>query len=455
MKTINKKIFKDYDIRGIYPTDLNKETAFIIGKAFATFLNVKEIAVGRDMRLSGKELFDSFTQGILETGTNVINLGLITTDMLYFATGKYRFGGGAVITASHNPSEWNGFKLSKSGAVAISKDTGIKQIEKITLSKKFKTAKRKGKIIKKNIYPDWINHIFSFIDEKKLKPLKIVVDAGNGMAGKIIPLIKPRLPGKIIPLYFKLDGSFPHHIPSPLEAKNLVDLQKKIKETQASLGMAFDGDADRVFLVDDKAEIISGTIMTAMVAKMLLKNNKGATILYNAICGRIVPQTIQKYGGKSKRVRVGHTYIKQYMRDEDALFAGEHSGHYYFKENYYADSGIIAALIVLELISSEGKKLSQIKKEFDIYPASGEINFEVEDIPEIIQSVKNKFQTAKSIDEIDGVSVWYNNYWFNIRASKTEPLLRLNLEADNQKILAEKTKEVISLLESQGAKRKT
>ncbi len=406
------------------------------------------------MRLSSKELFAGLTAGIRETGTSVVDLGLITTDMLYFATGYYGFGGGVMITASHNPSEWNGFKLSKKGAVAISKDTGLKDIEKIAFSGRFKKGKSLGKLIKKHIYPDWLKHIFSFIDQKKLKPFKIVVDAGNGMAGKIMPLVSRQIPGEIIPLYFELDGSFPNHLPSPIEAKNLVDLQTKIKQTKASLGMAFDGDADRVFLVDDKAQVVSGTIMTAMVAKMLLKKKPAATILYNAICGRIVPQIVKKYGGYAKRVRVGHTFIKQYMREENALFAGEHSGHYYFKDNYYADSGIIAALVVLELISTEGKKLSEIRKEFDLYPSSGEINFVVSDIQQITDAIKKEFKDASSIDELDGVSVWYPNYWFNVRASKTEPLMRLNVEADDQKILKQKVKQLIAFLETRGAKRK-
>lgn len=450
---IEPVIFKDYDIRGTYPEQINYEIAKLIGKALTVFLKSKVVAVGRDMRLSGEEIFKGFTDGVMEQGVDIIDLGLISTDMLYFATGKYKFDG-AMITASHNPSQWNGFKFGKSGAIAISGATGINDIKDLAIKGEFPVSEIKGTMTQKDIMSDWVNHALSFIDYQNLSPLKIVVDAGNGMAGKIMPEVDKKLPGEFIGLYYNLDGSFPNHVPSPIEPKNMVDLQKKVLAEKADVGMAFDGDADRVFLVDGEGEIVSGTVMTALVAKMLLEKNKDEIVLYNAICGRIVPQTIEKYGGKGVRVRVGHTYIKQHMRDYNAVFCGEHSGHYFFRENFFADSGLIAALIVLELISKEKKKLSDLRKDFDIYPQSGEINFIVSDIPVLLKSIKNNHKDAQNIDELDGLSFWYQDFWFNMRSSKTEPLLRLNIEADNKELLKKVTMTLIAEIESSGGKRK-
>jgi phosphomannomutase len=301
---------------------------------------------------------------------------------------------------------------------------------------------------------DWKQKILSLIDVSSLKPLSVVVDAGNGMAGKLVPYAFDTLPFKLTTMFMDLDGHFPNHVPNPLIESNTADLKKKILEIGADVGLTFDGDADRVFLVDDKGRMVSGTVTTALLAKYILQKHPDELILYNAICGRIVPQTIEKYGGKFKRVRVGHSYIKTYMRETNAIFAGEHSGHYYFREFFAAESGVLTALMVLSLLSHEDKKLSELVDEFDVYPASGEINFTVSDIPNVVNAIKTGFPDAQSLDEVDGVSIWYKEYWFNVRASKTEPLLRLNVEADTKEILTTKTNELVSKIESLGGKRK-
>ncbi len=317
-----------------------------------------------------------------------------------------------------------------------------------------KPASKQGTVTTIDIINEWKQKILSLVDDSKIKPLSVVVDAGNGMAGKLVPPIFSSLSLKLTPLYFELDGSFPNHIPNPLIEKNNEDLISKMKEINADIGFTFDGDGDRMFIIDDKGRFVSGTITTALISEYLLNHHPGETILYNAICGRVVPKVIKDNGGKSKRVRVGHSYIKTYMRETGAIFAGEHSGHYFFRDFFSAESGVLSALMVLSLLSEENKKLSQMVDELLIYPASGEINFTVSDIPKIESAIKEKYNNAKSIDEIDGVSVWYDTYWFNVRASKTEPVMRLNLEADNHEILKQKTDEVITFIESLGGKRK-
>lgn len=301
----------------------------------------------------------------------------------------------------------------------------------------------------------WINHILKFIDLSIMKPYKVVSDTGNGMAGFFMPELEKKLPWSVTHLFYDLDGTFPNHVPSPIEEKNRLDCTNKVKEEGADIGMVFDGDGDRVFLIDEKGRTLSGTIVTAMIAENMLQKNPGGTILYNAIVGRVVPEIVERYGGKSERVRVGHTLIKEAMRRTDALFCGEHSGHYYFKHNFYADSAIIAAVLVAELMSIKDKKLSELYDEYDKYPASQEINFEVADKTEIMKAIEAEFKdSAKDIDWLDGVTVWFDTYWFNVRPSNTEPLLRLNVEADNLVLLEEKIKELVTKIESFGAKEK-
>lgn len=345
-------------------------------------------------------------------------------------------------------------KMTRKGAVPVSADTGLQDIRDLLAQGPLPEAAQKGKLTLLDVYPDWRKKLLSLIDLSSLKKMAVVVDAGNGMAGKLVPALFEGLPVQLTSMYMELDGSFPNHVPNPLIEENNADLVKKILETKGDVGLTFDGDADRIFLIDDKGRFVSGTVTTAILARLYLKRFPGATILYNAICGRIVPQTVEKYGGKSKRVRVGYSYIKAAMKETGAVFCGEHSGHYFHKDYFNSESGGLTALMILNLLSQEGKKLSSIVDELNIYPASGEINFMVSDTPSMVAAIKTGFPDAQSVDELDGVSVWYPSYWFNVRASKTEPLLRLNVEADTKEILEQKMVDMIAIIEKLGGKRK-
>jgi phosphomannomutase len=361
------------------------------------------------------------------------------------------------LSASHNPPEYNGMKMVKKGAIAISGDSGIYDIKKIALSDEDLdfVPERRGTLSERNIMDGWINHLLKFIDLNNMKSFTVVSDTGNGMAGHFMPALEEKLPWKVTRLFYDLDGTFPNHVPSPIEEKNRLDCTNKVKELGADIGMVFDGDGDRVFLIDEKGRTLSGTIMTAMIAENLLQKYPNSTILYNAIVGRIVPEVVSQNGGKSERVRVGHTLIKEAMRKFDALFCGEHSGHYYFKDNFFADSAIIAALLVTELMSVKGKKLSELYDEYDKYKASQEINFEVSEKESVMNKIEEKYKiSAVSTDRLDGISVWFSNWWFNIRPSNTEPLLRLNVEANTIEEVNEKIKDLSSQIEKMGGKLK-
>lgn len=445
MLKVDPAIFKAYDIRGIYPAQLNEETAYLIGKALVNYLNPKNIVVGRDMRLSSPALFESLTRGILEAGADVIDIGLCSTDELYFAVGKFGYDTGVMITASHNPKKYNGFKICRKEAVPLSGDSGLKEIQQIISSGKFSAPAKKGNLITKDVTDDYIRHILSFVDIKKIKPFKIVVDAGNGMAGLLVPKLFEKLPGQLIPMFFELDGSFPNHPASPIEPENLKFLQEKVFQEKAFLGAAFDGDADRVFFVDEKANMLGGDIVTALVAKSLLKKEKGATILYNIICSRTVPRVIRENGGKAVKTRVGHALIKPLMKQYNAVFGGEHSGHFYYRDNFYADSALITLVVFLELLSEENKKVSELVAEIDRYFRSGEINSQVEDIPKKLKEIEKVYYKGK-IDHLDGLTVEFYNWWFNVRPSNTEPLLRLNVEAESPQLLKQKIQELLALI---------
>ncbi len=447
-------IFKDYDVRGTYPNQINGEVAASIAHAIVRKFQPKTIAICRDMRLSGQEIRDSFVKVFTSLGVNVFDAGLVGTEMQYYIAGTYPYDLVIMISASHNPPEYNGFKLVKKGPVAVTSDSGLYEIRDLIAQGPLPGAAAPGKVTNVDVMDEWHKKVLSLIDISILRPLSIVVDAGNGMAGKLVPKAFEGLPMKVTPLYFELDGSFPNHVPNPLIEKNTADLKKKILEIGADVGLTFDGDADRMFLIDDKGRTVSGTITTALLAQYILAKHSGELILYNAICGRIVPKVIAEHGGKSKRVRVGHSYIKTYMRETGAIFAGEHSGHYYWRDYFLAESGVLAGLMVLSLLSQQTKKLSELVDALDIYPASGEINFVVSDIPAAVDAIRKGFTDSVSKDEIDGVSVWYKDYWFNVRASKTEPLLRLNVEADTKEILDAKTNDLISKIEALGGKRK-
>ncbi|MEA2088842.1 MAG: phosphomannomutase/phosphoglucomutase [Patescibacteria group bacterium] len=431
-------IFKAYDVRGIYPSQLDENDTKLIGNAFAHFAKSKKIIVGRDMRISSNKIFKKLVQGINDSGVDVIDIGLVSTDTIYYASGKLNLPG-IMITASHNPGKYNGFKFCLKKAKPVSEDTGLKKIKELT--KEYKVLKNKGKIFKKNILQDYKKFALSFINKKQIKSLKIVIDAGNGMAGKIVPIFFNKLPTKIVPLYFKLDGNFPNHLASPMEKKNLKDLIKKVKTEKADLGMAFDGDADRVFFINEKAKPISGAIITAIIAKNILVKNTNEKIIYDLRCGHIVPETIKGYNGIPIIEKVGHSFIKATMKKNNAIFGGELSGHYYYRDNFYADSGIITALIILEILSKSNQKISQIVKNFQKYYQIEETNFKILDKNKKIKEIKKKYSNGKQF-KLDGITVEYNNWWFNVRASNTEPVLRLNLEADTKKLMLEKKKEL-------------
>ena len=454
---INPSIFRDYDIRAVAGKELDADGVKRIAKAIVKIFSPKSIQVGHDMRISSPEFYEAFIDSMSECGVNVVKLGLVSTDMLYYAAGTYDEDMALTLSASHNPPEYNGMKMVKKGAIAISGDSGIYDIRDLAVSDKpieFPGI-TPGTVTERNIMEGWINHVLSFIDLTQMKPFNIVSDTGNGMAGYFMPDLEKKLPWKVTHLFYELDGSFPNHVPSPIEEKNRLDCINKVKEAGADFGMVFDGDGDRVFLIDEKGRTLSGTIMTAMIAENILQKNPGATILYNAIVGRVVPEIVAQYGGKSERVRVGRTLIKEAMRRTDALFCGEHSGHYYFKQNFYADSAIIAGILVAELMSVKNKKLSELYDEYDKYPASQEINFEVTDKEKVMKAIEAEFkEKATSVDWLDGVTVWFPDHWFNVRPSNTEPLLRLNVEADNSALLEEKIKELVSKIESFGAKEK-
>ncbi|MEK7592440.1 MAG: phosphomannomutase/phosphoglucomutase [Patescibacteria group bacterium] len=451
---LDVSIFKDYDVRGTYPLQINKEMARAIAYAVVRTLHPKTVCICRDMRLSGEELRDGLTEVFLSQGVDVFDAGLVGTEMQYFIAGTREYDLVFQISASHNPPEYNGIKLVKKGPIAVTSESGLYDVRDAIASGPLPDAIVQGTKTDIDIVDEWKKKVLSLVNVSDFSPLSVVVDAGNGMAGKLVPAVFSGLPFKLTTLFMDLDGHFPNHIPNPLIEENNVSLIAKIQELHADVGITFDGDADRMFLVDDKGRLVPGTITTALLARYFLSLHPGGLILYNAICGRIVMEVVSKYGGIARRVRVGHSYIKTYMRESGAIFAGEHSGHYYFRDFFNAESGVLSALLVLALLSREKRKLSDLVDELDTYPSSGEINFIVSDIPSIVSHLRASFQDAESIDELDGVSVWCKKFWFNVRASKTEPLLRLNVEADTQEILDEKIDELVGTIEKLGGKRK-
>ena len=423
-------IFKAYDIRGKVGSELTPAVVRKIGGAFGRWLpSSGAIAVGRDMRPDSKSLADALISGLRRAGRDVIDIGEVTSDMIYFATGHYHLAGGAMVTASHNPGEYNGIKLCREDAKPVGEDSGLLEVRELSKTASANTPGEQGSLVVQDVGDDWINHVLSFINTDELIALNIAVDAGNGMAGKIFPEIEPYLPFQVHEMYFELDGNFPNHIANPLEPKNLVDLQRTIKLKSCDAGVAFDGDGDRAVLLDENSDPLSGTVMTAILAEYFLKKERGSTILCNAICGRAAIEAIEKNGGVAVRTRVGHSFIKGAMRKYKAVFAGEHSGHYYFKENFMADSGLIAVVIGLFILSKSGKKLSELAEPYrKSYVSIDETNFEVFNKQAVINTIAENFTDGKQ-DYLDGLTINYPDGWFNIRPSNTEPLLRLNAEA--------------------------
>lgn len=421
-------IFKAYDVRGTVPDQFTVDGARAIGGAFARFVtssDVSEIVVGHDMRPEGAEFSQAFGDGAMEHGVNVIDVGLCATDMLYYASGVLKVPG-AVFTASHNPAGYNGIKMCLAQAAPIGKDTGLDAIRDMAIAGPDPSG-HTGDRRFEDLLPGYVDHVRSFVDLSALKPLKVVADTANGMGGLVVPAVFEGLPFELDHLYPELDGTFPNHPADPIQPENQQDLMARVVETSADIGLAFDGDADRVFLVDENARAISGSLTTAMVARSILEKNPGATILHNLICSKTVPEIVAEHGGRAIRTRVGHSYIKQVMAETGALFGGEHSGHYYFAENYRADSGLIAALVILEALGNHDGGLADLVSSLDRYAASGEINTTVDDAAAVIERVAAAYPEAAQ-DRLDGLTVDFGDWWFNLRASNTEPLLRLNLE---------------------------
>ena len=440
-------IFKAYDVRGTYPDQIDERVAEAVGSAFATFAKSPRVVIARDMRSSGVSLSEAFARGVRAVGVEVVDLGLASTDFLYFASG-YLDVPGTMFTASHNPAQYNGIKLCLAGAKPVGLETGLVEIEALTND--FYAAPATGELAKYSkldLTKEWVAHVHSFADVDTFRPLKIVADTANGMGGFVAPLVFASLPFDVEILFPELDGSFPNHPADPLNPENLRDLQRRVLETGADVGLAFDGDADRVFLVDEKAQPISGSTTTAMVAAVMLKRHPGSTILYNLICSKSVREVIAEQGGVGLRTRVGHSYIKQVMAETGALFGGEHSGHYYYRDNFRADSGIITAFVVLELMSQAKVPLSELATPYLRYSDSGEINTEVANPASTVERLTEQLKAdGVTIDLLDGLTVDYGSWWFNLRPSNTEPLLRLNVEAKDDASCRLHVEEVLTLI---------
>lgn len=452
---MNKSIFRSYDIRGIYPIELNEQTAYTIGRAIYEYLGgVNKVAVGRDARTMAPSIQRAMMAGLADCGASVTDLGMTSSDTRSFVTGRLGYELGISITASHNPKEWIGLKMAKTGGIEIGGGGEIAEIADIALrlaedNVLYDPAKQYEFEVR-DITDEWIEHVLSFIDKGKIAPLKVVVDAGNGVAGSMVEALVSHLPLTVIPMYFEPDGNFPNHLPSPIEPENTEDLRARVVLEGADLGMAFDGDADRVFLVDETGRLVTGSEMTAMIMDALLEEDPTRTVLYNAICGWNVRDVLARYPqAKSYRTKVGHGYIKKDMVTHEADFAGEHSGHYFFKQNFNADSGLVATVIVLGLISSKSRKLSEILATHRKYSEIPETNFKVSDSKSVMEGLAEEYKDGQ-IDWLDGLTVSFSDWWMNVRPSSNEPLLRLNLQAVSPEILKEKTTELTAKIEQLG-----
>ena len=446
------QIIKAYDVRGLVENYLTPEFVFDIGQAFAMLVKSECIVVGHDMRPSSPELVGAFSKGVNLQGTNVINIGLCSTDQLYFATGKLKMPG-AMFTASHNPAPYNGIKMAQAFAKPIGRDSGLDFIRQVLVNGIYDEPdkNKRGVTTFQDLLEEYAQFLNDLVDCKEIRPLKVVIDAGNGMAGHTAPKIFANLPIEVIPMFFELDGTFPNHEANPIDAANLVDLQASVLANKADLGLAFDGDADRCFLVDEKGDLVDPSLLSALIAEREIVKNPGATIIYSLISSRIVPETILANGGKPLRSRVGHSFIKSMMAESAAVFAGEHSGHFYFEKFWGADSGALAALHTLAALGSinTGTTLSQLLSPYAKYVQSGEINTKVGDIQEVISKVKANYLNHPDlleIDELDGLMVISKKWWFNLRGSNTEPLLRLNVEGDTGAIMTSMRDEVLDLV---------
>ena len=444
-------VIKAYDVRGLVDSQITPDFAFALGAAFARFLQDEReparVVIGEDMRPSSSELAEAFADGLNSQGFDAIRIGLASTDMLYFASGKLNLPG-AMFTASHNPAAYNGMKLCKSAARPIGKESGLIAIRNYMKDGVPLKLSQSGKTSHQDLLGDYGDFLLSLFDQSAItaaRPLKVVVDAGNGMAGYTAPAVLAKLNVDVIPMYFELDGTFPNHEANPIDPENLRDLQAKVREVGADIGLAFDGDADRCFLVDERGELVNPSALTALIAVRELKRKPGSTIIYNLISSKAVPEIVKENGGTAVRSRVGHSYIKKLMAETGAVFGGEHSGHFYFTDFWRADSGMLAALFALSELGASDKPLSALLAQYNRYVASGEINTQVADAQSSIARVKEQF-AAFEMDEMDGLTVTAADWWFNLRPSNTEPLLRLNVEADTAELMTSKRDELLALI---------
>jgi phosphomannomutase len=446
-----EKIIKAYDIRGLVKDEVTPDFSFSLGIAFAKFLEYERepatIVVGEDMRPSSPLLADAFSDGVISQGMDVIRIGLASTDMLYFASGKLNLPG-IMFTASHNPAKYNGMKLCKSGARPIGQETGLVKIRQLIEQGVPISNRPIGSMRNQDLLKEYVDYLLSLFPDKAFekRKLKVVIDAGNGMAGFTAPAVMERLNIDLIPMYFELDGNFPNHEANPIEAKNLKDLQKRVKKEKADIGLAFDGDADRCFLINEKGELVNPSALTSLIAVNQLKTKPGSTIIYNLISSKAVSEVIAENGGIGVRSRVGHSYIKSLMAESGAIFGGEHSGHFYFSNFWRADSGMLAALYALTELMATKNTLSELLKPFNRYVASGEINSKVKNVEKSIELIRKKYCDKYLVDELDGLTITADSWWFNLRPSNTEPLLRLNVEADTEKEMVKIRDTVLSFI---------
>jgi phosphomannomutase len=447
---LDPKVFKAYDVRGIYPDELDEEGAYAIGRAYAEQFEPRKIAVGWDMRISSPAMADAVMRGASEAGVDVLELGMVGTEMLYIAVGDLGLDGGVEVTASHNPKEYTGMKIVRRGALPVGGESGLLEIRDRALAE-FDTSQSqiRGQVERYDVWPAFVERVLSFVDVGEILPLRIVIDAANGMAGAMLPPVLERLPVDAVRCFFEPDGTFPNHEPNPLLPENRAFIVRKTLEEGADLGVAFDGDADRCFFVDDTGEFVPGDFVTALLAESILEKEPGAKVIYDLRASWAVPETVERAGGVPLVNRVGHAFIKHRMRKEDAAFAGEVSGHYYFRDFSQADSGVVPFLLMLELVSKKGQKLSEILRPYrERYFITGELNTPVADVPLKLQELKERFGPEGVVSHLDGISVDAADWHMNVRPSNTEPLLRLNLEARSRELMERKRDEVLDVIRS-------
>jgi phosphomannomutase len=444
---LDPKVFKAYDIRGLYPTELDEEGAYATGRAYVEQFEPEEVAVGRDMRVSSPSMANAVIEGATDAGANVVDIGLVGTEMLYFAVGHLELDGGIQVTASHNPKDYNGMKIVRRGAMPVGGDSGLLDIRDRAMSGAWNRTSPPGTVRPEDVFRGYVDKVLSFVELDEVERRRVVIDAANGMAGVMLPPVLERIPIDAVPYFFEPDGTFPNHAPNPLLPENREFVIGKVLEDVAELGAAFDGDADRCFFIDDSGEFVPGDFVTALLAESMLEKYPGAKIIYDVRASWAVRETIEQAGGIPLINRVGHAFIKERMRKEDAVFAGEVSGHYYFRDYYQADSGVIPFLLMLELVSKRGKPFSELLRPFrEQYFLTGEINVPVTDVAVKLQEIKERFGSEGEVSHLDGISIEAEDWHLNVRPSNTEPLLRLNLEARSKELMEQERDEVLAIL---------